>query len=97
MRSSVNMNLAQREAFADIRSWTRQRFALPDDAAVLVAELTCAVPLCPPLETAVAFWTEDGKRHQFKLLKPMQEIAADDIAWLIWDLNGPESAGWDCC
>jgi len=38
-----------------VRAWTRERFALPDDAAILVAQVSCNLPGCAPLETAVAF------------------------------------------
>ena len=27
-----------------IRAWTRERFALADDAAILVSEVSCALP-----------------------------------------------------
>ncbi len=90
-------NPEQSLALENIRGWTRQRFALPGTAPVLVAELNCTVPGCPPLETAVAFWDEDEKRHQFKLLKPVSEIDEDDFAWLVGTIDAPEGAGWDCC
>src|SRR6185369_6454081 len=45
-------------ALERVRVWTRTRFALPEDAAILVAQVACSLPGCPPLETAVAFWTE---------------------------------------
>jgi hypothetical protein len=80
-----------------VRAWTRQRFKLAADAAVLVAELTCALPGCPPLETAVAFWTPDERRHQFKLLKPVEDVTWQDIGWLIGSLTEHEASGWDCC
>jgi hypothetical protein len=50
---------------------------------VLVAEVACRLPGCPPLETVVAFWTEDERRHQFKLYKPVADVVYDDIGWLI--------------
>ena len=84
-------------AVENIQVWTRQRFKLAADAAVLVAEVACRVPLCPPLETAVAFWTADEKRHQFKLYKPLLEVVYDDIGWLIGSPTEHDSSAWDCC
>jgi nitrate reductase delta subunit len=81
----------------NIQGWTRKRFGLPQEAAVLVSEVACTVPGCPPLETVVAFWTEGDRRHQFKLYKPMAEVAYDDIGWLFGSPTGHEGAGWDCC
>ena len=41
-----------------VREWVRARFALGEDTAILVAEVACAVPGCPPIETVIAFWSE---------------------------------------
>jgi hypothetical protein len=86
-------------AAEQLREWTRERFALPQDAAVMVAEVTCAVPGCPPLETVVAFWTETDTRHHFKVFKPLAEVVADDLppAWLKNALADVEGVGCECC
>jgi hypothetical protein len=85
------------EALDRVRTWTRERFKLADDVPVLVAEIACGLPGCPPLETVVAFWTANDKRHQFKLFKPVQEVIYDDLpyAWLLDSLVA--SADFDCC
>jgi len=48
-----------------VEEWTRERFALPGDAAVHVWEIACAVPGCPPVETVAVFWIA-GQRYQLK-------------------------------
>src|SRR5262245_50444578 len=53
-----------------VREWTRARFALAEDIAILVSEVACALPGCPPLETVIAFW-EGGLRYHFKIFKPV--------------------------
>jgi nitrate reductase delta subunit len=67
-----------------VRAWTRERFTLAEALPVIVVEVACGLPGCPPLETVVAFWTEDDRRHQFKLFKPVVEVVCDDLpfAWL---------------
>jgi len=84
-------------AIEQVASWTRTRFRLDTLAAVLVSEVVCRLPGCPPLETVVAFWTADDKRHQFKLFKPLSEVRYDDIGWLMGSPSAHESANWDCC
>lgn len=81
-----------------VREWTRARFKLPEEAAILVAEVACMLPGCPPLETVVAFWT-DEKRHHFKIFKPVNEGVYDDLpfAWLKDALVVPEGFECDCC
>jgi hypothetical protein len=46
----------------------------------------------------VAFWTEDT-RHHFKVFKPVEEVAADDLppAWLKRALADTEGIGCECC
>lgn len=87
------------QALQRVTDWTRERFKLAQDAAILVSELACAVPGCPPLETVVAFWTADGKRHHFKLFKPVGQVVPDDLPydWLIDALVVPDGFACDCC
>jgi nitrate reductase delta subunit len=82
-----------------VEDWTRERFKLAPDAAILVAEVSCTLPGCPPLETVVAFWTGNDQRHQFKLFKPVAEVLADDLppAWMKNALVAIEGAGDECC
>jgi nitrate reductase delta subunit len=82
-----------------IKSWTRERFALAQEAPILVGEVACAVPGCPPIETVIAFWTEGDKRHHFKVFKPIAEVLADDLppAFMKNALADREGIDCDCC
>jgi hypothetical protein len=88
-----------REALRRVKAWTRERFRLPEDAAILVTEVACAVPGCPPLETVVAFWTEGDRRHHFKVFKPAAEVVEDDLppSWMKNALIVDEMFGCECC
>ena len=90
---------AQEQALDRVREWTRERFQLPAEATILVAELDCTVPGCPPIDTVVAFWTGDETRHQFKIFKPVEEVVHDDLpyAWLKDALAVPHGDDCDCC
>jgi len=89
----------QFEALERIETWTRLRFALPNDAVVMVSELACAVPGCPPLETVVVFWSVDKTRHHFRMFKPVVDVVEDDLpfAWLKDSLAVPEGFVCECC
>jgi len=90
---------AHAAALERVRAWTRERFALPEDAAIMVAQVACSSPGCPPLETVVAFWTADTTRHQFKLFKPVAEVVSDDLppSWMKNALVVDEESGFACC
>jgi len=85
-------------ALERVREWTRKRFNLTADAAILVSEIVCNLPGCPPLETAVVFW-EGEARHHFKLFKPVEEVAYDNLpfTWMKESLILPEGFGCECC
>lgn len=82
-----------------VESWTRQRFDLEDEAVVMVADVRCQVPGCPPIETIVAFWASGGPRYRFKVFKPVADVDEDDIPvkWLLPALEDVGDLGCDCC
>jgi nitrate reductase delta subunit len=61
-----------------VLGWTRERFKLDEEETIMVSELPCSDPGCPPVETHVVFWTQAGRQH-FKVYKPLAEVAADDL------------------
>ena len=87
------------EAAECLKDWTRERFALLERETVLVTERDSALPGCPPRETVVAFWTLDGTRHHFKVFKPMEDVAPEDLppAWLKDSLALSEGIECACC
>ena len=87
-----------RSALERVREWTRVRFRLADDETVMVSELACSVPGCPPIETHVVFWTPAG-RHHFNIFKPLAEATNDDLppAFMKNALIALEGADLDCC
>jgi len=85
-------------AVARLHGWTKVRFALGDEETIMVSELACRVPGCPPIETHVAFWTQAG-RHHFKIFKPLQQLSEDDLppAFMKKALIVLEGFDCDCC
>jgi len=99
MRSSKKERPQEAAAADRIKVWTRERFRLPNDAAILVSEVACGLPGCPPLETVIAFWTGQDTRHRFKVFKPMADVIEDDLppSWMKNALIAEEGAGLECC
>jgi hypothetical protein len=95
----LKRSAAHGAALDRVKEWVRARFALPDDAALVVAEVSCQLPGCPPLETAVAFWTEVGERRQFKIFKPVEQVREDDLppAWMKDALIPSDGCECGCC
>ena len=85
-------------AVASVRGWTKARFTLTDDETLMVSELACRVPGCPPIETHVVFWTAAG-RHHFKIFKTVAHVTEDDLppAFMKNALIALEGFECDCC
>ena len=82
-----------------VQAWTRERFALAERVTVMVSELECRRPGCPPLETVVAFWDGEGSRRHFKVFKPVAEVVLNDLppAWLKDALCAEPDDEFACC
>jgi G3E family GTPase len=66
-----------------IRYWMRQNFGFAKDIPIVVKEVPCVKPACPPIETAiVAVLTNEPPRH-FKIQRPINEITFDNVYDLI--------------
>ena len=98
MRGFIKKTPQHSAALDRVREWTRERFKLSEEAAILVAEVACAVPGCPPLETVIAFWA-DGRRHHTKIFKPVAEVASDDLppSWYKGALAVSDDFVCNCC
>lgn len=99
MLGSNRKSPAQLQALEAIRQWTIQRFSLLPEETAMVTEMACSLPGCPPLETVIAFWTADGKRHHYKIFKPALDVLEDDLPpyWMKDALVVPEGMSCDCC
>jgi hypothetical protein len=98
MPSFANQKFGNGAAHDRMRGWTQTRFALADDETVMVSELACGVPGCPPIETHVVFWTAAG-RHHFKIFKPLAQVSEDDLppAFMKNALVALEGFACNCC
>jgi len=103
MLRALNTDAEHVAALDRVREWIRERFRLGAEATILVSQVSCRLPGCPPLETVVAFWSDDGarapRRHQFKLFKPVAEVTPDDLppSWMRDALLPLDAMECECC
>jgi hypothetical protein len=62
-----------------IKAWARTTWALSDETMVMVTELECREPGCPPIETVIALLEGPGKTLQHKIHKPAAEVVQSDV------------------
>jgi hypothetical protein len=75
---------------AEVKEWVAEVFRLGADVSVLVTELRCTEPGCPPLETVVAILNWPGQPRQYKIHKPLTEVTRQDVTRL-----GPRNGAED--
>jgi len=62
-----------------VQGWAEARFVPGDSDVVMVNEIVCGQPGCPPLETVIALLPEGRKPVKFKLYKALAEIVEADV------------------
>lgn len=93
-------NAANRAHIHRLRDLARERFRLTDEETLTVAEVECALPGCPPVETVIVFWTQGGaQRHHYKIFKPVAEVVEDDLPpwWMKDALAVSDEFECSCC
>lgn len=66
-----------------LKDVVRSVLGLDPDTAVLVQQLACTEPGCPPVETVVAVL--GSPRRTWKIPTPTAEVSASDLAALLTD------------
>ena len=64
---------------AEVKEWVAEVFRLRGDVCVMVTELRCTEPGCPPLETVIAILDQPGHPRQFKIHKAIAEVTFADV------------------
>jgi G3E family GTPase len=66
-----------------IRYWMRQNFGFPKDAPIVIKEVPCVKPGCPPIETSIVAILKHEPPRLFKVQRTINEITFDNIYDLI--------------
>ncbi|MDQ3366312.1 MAG: hypothetical protein M3680_12880 [Myxococcota bacterium] len=68
----------RRAATRALKQLAYELLTLADDEVVMVTELHCTEPGCPPTETIIAV-LRIGARQQLKIHKPLIEVTRADV------------------
>ena len=86
------------DAASRVKRWTRDRFGLSSDIALLVSEVETGAPGFPPLRTVIAFWTAERHYH-FSIFKPLEDVLQEDLppSWYREALSVAPGTDCGCC
>jgi G3E family GTPase len=62
-----------------IRYWMRQNFGFQSEVPIVIKEVPCMKPTCPPIETAIMAIVKDEPPRMFKIQRPIDEITFDHV------------------
>jgi hypothetical protein len=71
-----------REPTARVKEWVRELLTADIEVTVLVTELQCMEPGCPPLETVIAILRDGAPPQQYTLHRAVADVTRDDVAEL---------------
>jgi hypothetical protein len=79
--SADQRDVARRGA---VREWTCDVLSLSESATVLVTELSCLEPGCPPREVVIAVFAPNTPRRQLRIHCPLADLDEARVrqAWL---------------
>lgn len=63
----------------ELKETVRALLDLDDDTAVLIRQLACTEPGCPPLETVVVVLPMEGTARRWTLHRRADQITEDDL------------------
>jgi hypothetical protein len=75
-------SLADPAQLQRIKTWARELLTLNQTVDVLVTEVRCTEPGCPPTETMIALLHGPGDTEQYTLHKPLSAVQRDDLIGL---------------
>ena len=56
-----------------------EKYNIPENSTLSIAELACHEPNCPPIETIITERTDDGKLKNWRIAKSINDIREVDF------------------
>jgi hypothetical protein len=70
------------QAIQQVKSWVLDVLQLEENTSLMVTELHCSEPGCPPVETVIALLKASHPTYHYKIHKPVADITLNDVATL---------------
>ncbi|HEX4205606.1 MAG TPA: hypothetical protein VHZ51_15710 [Ktedonobacteraceae bacterium] len=76
-RPKADLRLVQQ-----IKTWVTEALHVGEDTTLMVTEMRCTTPDCPPIKTVIALMETAQPIRQYKIHKPLADILQEDVAQL---------------
>jgi hypothetical protein len=92
MFSSSREDPERRARKAEVKAWAAELLAAQPEDTILVTELQCTEPGCPPIETVIALM-RPGVQQKLKVHKALSDIRREDLEQALHGhCDAPDSA-----
>jgi hypothetical protein len=92
VNSSAHRNAAAGRV-REVKGWVRAATSCPEAAVIVVSELACSEPGCPPYEVVMAVLAPGERPLRRKLHKRLGDLTEPDVqaVWAAPDAHAPSS------
>ena len=91
MLSRNDATAAERSAWTrQIKAWVREQLGVDEELTIMVSELECTEPGCPPRETVIALLRAGGRSEQRKLHVALRDVTQADVQRLLASGGGAD-------
>jgi hypothetical protein len=70
------------QAIQQVKAWVLDALQLEEETSLMVTELRCSEPGCPPIETVIALLEPSHPARHYKIHKSVADITVEDVATL---------------
>lgn len=67
------------EQIERVKAMARECWRVSEQTTIMVTELECREPGCPPIETVIALLEGPGRNRQYKIHKPAADVSRSDV------------------
>jgi hypothetical protein len=83
MFRSGGANAGGAAAARRIKEWAREILPPDEEVTILVSELACSEPGCPPIETVIALFRGRESAVKHTVHRPSAEVTREDVERLL--------------
>lgn len=80
----IGTNDREDQLLEQVARWVTDLLALEEDTFLLIKQMRCTTPDCPPFRTMIYLMREGRPVYRYKIHKTLMDITCEDVAALVF-------------
>ncbi|EFH80827.1 hypothetical protein [Ktedonobacter racemifer] len=80
----IETNDREAQLLEQVTRWVTDLLALEEDTSLLIKQMRCTTPDCPPFRTMIYLMSEGRPVYRYKIHKTLMDITCEDVAALVF-------------